>query len=184
MAQLGARFHGMEEVVGSIPTRSTNQFNNLVNLKPDRTRSSNPSFNPRHSSIRRDHPDYIKKFLVRGHLSRVNAMRVDRGGRRLRMTKRALGIKRGPLGVSLTARSAAGIPGPPRLRVGFLSMMFYGRAQYSLHPTFCLSWIVGIIRVQHGDHGDGTTGVALGPGMVSRPTACYPSKASNRWDSS
>ena len=23
MAQLGARFHGMEEVVGSIPTRST-----------------------------------------------------------------------------------------------------------------------------------------------------------------
>jgi hypothetical protein len=28
VAQLGARFHGMEEVVGSIPTRSTN-FNNL-----------------------------------------------------------------------------------------------------------------------------------------------------------
>ncbi len=26
MAQLGARFHGMEEVVGSIPTRSTNSF--------------------------------------------------------------------------------------------------------------------------------------------------------------
>jgi hypothetical protein len=24
VAQLGARFHGMEEVVGSIPTRSTN----------------------------------------------------------------------------------------------------------------------------------------------------------------
>ena len=29
MAQLGARFHGMEEVIGSIPIRSTNQFNNL-----------------------------------------------------------------------------------------------------------------------------------------------------------
>jgi hypothetical protein len=28
VAQLGARFHGMEEVVGSIPTRST-IFNNL-----------------------------------------------------------------------------------------------------------------------------------------------------------
>src|SRR6266545_1111824 len=28
VAQLGARFHGMEEVVGSIPTRSTN-FNRL-----------------------------------------------------------------------------------------------------------------------------------------------------------
>ena len=27
VAQLGARFHGMEEVVGSIPTRSTNLFN-------------------------------------------------------------------------------------------------------------------------------------------------------------
>jgi hypothetical protein len=26
VAQLGARFHGMEEVVGSIPTRSTNSF--------------------------------------------------------------------------------------------------------------------------------------------------------------
>jgi hypothetical protein len=26
---LGARFHGMEEVVGSIPTRSTKSLNNL-----------------------------------------------------------------------------------------------------------------------------------------------------------
>jgi hypothetical protein len=31
VAQLGARFHGMEEVVGSIPTRSTKQSNNLAN---------------------------------------------------------------------------------------------------------------------------------------------------------
>jgi hypothetical protein len=29
VAQLGARFHGMEEVVGSIPTRSTNPLNKL-----------------------------------------------------------------------------------------------------------------------------------------------------------
>ncbi len=29
MAQLGARFHGMEEVIGSIPIRSTNYSNNL-----------------------------------------------------------------------------------------------------------------------------------------------------------
>ena len=29
VAQLGARFHGMEEVTGSIPVRSTNYFNNL-----------------------------------------------------------------------------------------------------------------------------------------------------------
>jgi hypothetical protein len=29
VAQLGARFHGMEEVVGSIPTRSTNPFKYL-----------------------------------------------------------------------------------------------------------------------------------------------------------
>jgi hypothetical protein len=29
VAQLGARFHGMEEVIGSIPIRSTNQFNNV-----------------------------------------------------------------------------------------------------------------------------------------------------------
>ncbi len=31
MAQLGARFHGMEEVIGSIPIRSTKPFNNLDN---------------------------------------------------------------------------------------------------------------------------------------------------------
>jgi hypothetical protein len=29
VAQLGARFHGMEEVVGSIPTRSTKSLNDL-----------------------------------------------------------------------------------------------------------------------------------------------------------
>jgi hypothetical protein len=29
VAQLGARFHGMEEVVGSIPTRSTKILNKL-----------------------------------------------------------------------------------------------------------------------------------------------------------
>jgi hypothetical protein len=29
VAQLGARFHGMEEVVGSIPTRSTKPFSQL-----------------------------------------------------------------------------------------------------------------------------------------------------------
>jgi hypothetical protein len=30
VAQLGARFHGMEEVIGSIPIRSTNNFNNIA----------------------------------------------------------------------------------------------------------------------------------------------------------
>ena len=30
MAQLGARFHGMEEVIGSIPIRSTNYFKHLA----------------------------------------------------------------------------------------------------------------------------------------------------------
>ncbi len=29
VAQLGARFHGMEEVIGSIPIRSTKKLNNL-----------------------------------------------------------------------------------------------------------------------------------------------------------
>ena len=29
VAQLGARFHGMEEVIGSIPIRSTNKTNTL-----------------------------------------------------------------------------------------------------------------------------------------------------------
>jgi hypothetical protein len=30
VAQLGARFHGMEEVIGSIPIRSTNYFKHLA----------------------------------------------------------------------------------------------------------------------------------------------------------
>ena len=30
VAQLGARFHGMEEVIGSIPIRSTNSFKHLA----------------------------------------------------------------------------------------------------------------------------------------------------------
>ena len=34
MAQLGARFHGMEEVVGSIPTRSTKSLNQLDGAGP------------------------------------------------------------------------------------------------------------------------------------------------------
>jgi hypothetical protein len=39
VAQLGARFHGMEEVVGSIPTRSTNSLRSL-----DRASARNPRF--------------------------------------------------------------------------------------------------------------------------------------------
>src|SRR5438105_15673683 len=40
VAQLGARFHGMEEVVGSIPTRSTNFFlmPRVYILQSDRTK--------------------------------------------------------------------------------------------------------------------------------------------------
>ena len=33
MAQLGARFHGMEEVVGSNPTRSTNLKSFAINVR-------------------------------------------------------------------------------------------------------------------------------------------------------
>ena len=36
MAQLGARFHGMEEVIGSIPIRSTNKPNNLADSQKKR----------------------------------------------------------------------------------------------------------------------------------------------------
>ena len=35
VAQLGARFHGMEEVVGSIPTRSTNNHSDISDLRCD-----------------------------------------------------------------------------------------------------------------------------------------------------
>jgi hypothetical protein len=33
VAQLGARFHGMEEVIGSIPIRSTNKSNKIKYLQ-------------------------------------------------------------------------------------------------------------------------------------------------------
>ena len=35
VAQLGARFHGMEEVIGSIPIRSTKYLNNLAEPLPN-----------------------------------------------------------------------------------------------------------------------------------------------------
>jgi hypothetical protein len=38
VAQLGARFHGMEEVIGSIPIRSTNKPNNLADSQKNATR--------------------------------------------------------------------------------------------------------------------------------------------------
>jgi hypothetical protein len=52
VAQLGARFHGMEEVIGSIPIRSTNYFNNLddwaiLKKGPKRSNKSLLSFGPR-----------------------------------------------------------------------------------------------------------------------------------------
>jgi hypothetical protein len=34
VAQLGARFHGMEEVIGSIPIRSTNSFQYVSGHNP------------------------------------------------------------------------------------------------------------------------------------------------------
>src|ERR1700732_2608022 len=40
VAQLGARFHGMEEVVGSNPTRSTNYFQSPKHSYKNRPRSS------------------------------------------------------------------------------------------------------------------------------------------------
>src|ERR1700682_3569089 len=51
VAQLGARFHGMEEVIGSIPIRSTNYFNNLDDLAilqkgPKSSNKSLRSFGP------------------------------------------------------------------------------------------------------------------------------------------
>ena len=40
MAQLGARFHGMEEVVGSNPTRSTKTFQTLTVTPPHKNLAS------------------------------------------------------------------------------------------------------------------------------------------------
>jgi hypothetical protein len=52
VAQLGARFHGMEEVIGSIPIRSTNHFINKIaafQRFSSLTASSNPGDKKAHS---------------------------------------------------------------------------------------------------------------------------------------
>jgi hypothetical protein len=46
VAQLGARFHGMEEVIGSIPIRSTKQLNNLGRSFPESTKPSSNRLQP------------------------------------------------------------------------------------------------------------------------------------------
>ena len=44
MAQLGARFHGMEEVIGSIPIRSTKHpLHNLKNQQPEQWGQCEPA---------------------------------------------------------------------------------------------------------------------------------------------
>ncbi len=40
VAQLGARFHGMEEVIGSIPIRSTKSFQQLSERNPGAQRTA------------------------------------------------------------------------------------------------------------------------------------------------
>src|SRR6185437_268850 len=52
VAQLGARFHGMEEVVGSIPTRSTKSFSKLARKhQPERGTTGEHSLSPAPSII-------------------------------------------------------------------------------------------------------------------------------------
>ena len=79
VAQLGARFHGMEEVVGSIPTRSTNSFNNLRILRNCPRVHKGPIrevllFCP-HASLQ--HPSYLRLrlALVRSDRLRINLKR-------------------------------------------------------------------------------------------------------------
>ncbi len=83
VAQLGARFHGMEEVIGSIPIRSTNSFNNLRRLPrilkgPKRSNKRMPSLftdflpqHPHHSGLRLTlgRSDRLRVHLER-HLNR------------------------------------------------------------------------------------------------------------------
>ena len=47
VAQLGARFHGMEEVVGSIPTRSTISFLWVTRLSRSHHFLLQPKFQPK-----------------------------------------------------------------------------------------------------------------------------------------
>jgi hypothetical protein len=65
---LGARFHGMEEVVGSIPTRSTKFLNNLADS--DRAVSSPPTQAPPQTLpiLTPGRVDRLKELLLCGQL--------------------------------------------------------------------------------------------------------------------
>ena len=64
VAQLGARFHGMEEVIGSIPIRSTNHFKHLAPAPSPSfvaSLSANPRSFPRNLGRRGDRtPNYLE----------------------------------------------------------------------------------------------------------------------------
>ena len=80
VAQLGARFHGMEEVVGSIPTRSTNHINHLeapplrdfvASLSQIPKPLRGPASQPRLSVVRKQPPAPIPISAERQESARV-----------------------------------------------------------------------------------------------------------------
>jgi hypothetical protein len=84
VAQLGARFHGMEEVIGSIPIRSTKFLNNLRVLPrilngPERSNKKVASLS---TDLLFQHPCHPRLRLThgRGHRLRVNLERHPDGG--------------------------------------------------------------------------------------------------------
>ena len=82
MAQLGARFHGMEEVIGSIPIRSTNKPQQCSDLRLAGTSTEGPEGSKSLSCLQNlsGHHE-LDDIFVRLALERRNAVGIDVHGR-------------------------------------------------------------------------------------------------------
>jgi hypothetical protein len=87
---LGARFHGMEEVVGSIPTRSTKSAQQFSELLGQPDFPFQPKIGPRSLSDRFSELDCSQELLLSGDLCGVDAVNAFPGCCRIRMSECAL----------------------------------------------------------------------------------------------
>ena len=90
MAQLGARFHGMEEVIGSIPIRSTKIFQQLSRHCSFPPLPFQPKIQPKPLGNCSCKLDGFKEFPLRRHLGGIDTVHILRSGPWFGMPQHAL----------------------------------------------------------------------------------------------
>ena len=90
VAQLGARFHGMEEVIGSIPIRSTKSAQQFSEYPEITGFPFQPKFGPKMLGDCFRELDGSQKFLLSRDLRGVDAVYVLAGGSRVHVPECAL----------------------------------------------------------------------------------------------